>query len=49
MANLKEEYTDIKDIAHKVEHLTVLEDEKNNKERITEELINTLTRSGNRR
>ena len=46
MADLTKEYTDIKDIKHKVEHQLVLADDNNNTERILAELLNALTRSG---
>jgi len=43
MENLKKEYTDIKDIKHKVEHLTV-SGKDGSRERIVEELLHALTR-----
>ena len=48
MVNLKTEYTDIKEVKHNVEHLTVPADDKNSRERIIEELLNILTRTGKR-
>lgn len=48
MVNLKTEYTDTKDVKHSVEHLTVLADDKNSRERIVEDLLNALTRQGKR-
>lgn len=45
MANLKNEYIDIKDIKHKVEHLIIPTKTKNSKERVIEELFTALTRT----
>lgn len=44
--HLTTEYTDIKDVKHNVEHLTIPAEEKNSRERIVEELFNALTRPG---
>lgn len=44
MANLRTEYTDVKDIKHIVEHLTVTENDKKAREQILEELLIALTR-----
>ena len=50
MAELKKqltvitEYTDVKEIKHKVEHHIVSNKDDNDKERIFEELFNALTR-----
>lgn len=44
MANLKKEYTDIKDNNHKVEHQTVSEQDDSSRERIVQELYHALTR-----
>ncbi len=46
--NLKTEYTDIKDIKHKVEHHTVSNKEDNSKEQVMEELYLALTKHGKR-
>jgi len=46
MENLTEEYTDVRNIRHKVEHI-VLNNEKDSRERILEELLNTLARPKN--
>ena len=48
MANLKTEYIDVKDKKHQVEHLIVSDDEKDNRERIVEELLHALTKTGKR-
>lgn len=48
MMNLTTEYTDIKDVKHNVQHLTVPTDDKNNREQIVEELLNALTKPGKR-
>ena len=48
MAHLKREYTDIKNIKHNVEHITLSTDDKNNKEQIIEELFYVLTKSDRR-
>lgn len=48
MMNLMTEYTDIKDVKHNVQHLTVPTDDKNNREQIVEELLNALTKPGKR-
>lgn len=44
MANLKYEYTDIKDRKHRVEHVTIHEEDSANQERLKEELLLALTR-----
>ena len=44
MANLKEEYTDIKNIKHHVEHIILSTNDKNSKEQMIEELYYTLTK-----
>ena len=46
MADLKEEYTDIRDRIHKVEHMVVPMEDKAAKERIIKELFCALTRTG---
>lgn len=46
MADLKEEYTDIRDRIHKVEHTVVPVEDKATRERIIEELFCALTRTG---
>lgn len=48
MTNLKAEYTDVKDVKHKVEHLIVSNEDKNDRERVVEELLHALTKSGKR-
>ena len=45
MANLKDEYTDIKDRKHRVEHFTVHEEDPANRERLKEELFLALIRT----
>lgn len=45
MTDLIEEYTDIKNVKHKVEHLVLSADDKSSKEHILEELFYALTRS----
>ena len=44
MADLTKEYTDMKDIKHKVEHFTIPADDRNSTEQIMEELLHALTR-----
>ena len=47
MENLKKEYTDTKNVKHKVEHSVATAsdgEEAGSRERITEELVNALTR-----
>ena len=46
MANLKKEYTDIRDQTHTVEHIVVPTKDKTTREEIVEELFDTLTRTG---
>ena len=46
MANLKDEYTDIRDRTHSVEHVVVSAEDKAAQERIMEELLYALTRTG---
>ena len=48
MADLKDEYTDIKDRKHRVEHFTVHEEDPANRERLKEELFLALTRTEKR-
>lgn len=48
MANLKDEYMDIKDRKHRVEHVTVHEEDPANRERLKEELFLALTRTEKR-
>ena len=48
MANLKREYTDIKDNNHRVEHQIVSEQDDSSRERILHELYHALTRFGKR-
>lgn len=44
MTNLKTEYTDVKDIKHKVEHFIVSNNDGNSRERVVEELLHALTK-----
>lgn len=44
MAKLTTEYTDIKDICHQVRHVVPPSIDENSKERITEELLNVLSK-----
>lgn len=44
MVKLTTEYTDIKDIRHQVEHIVPSSADENRKERITEELLNILSK-----
>lgn len=46
MANLKEEYTDIKNRTHLVEHIVVQPEDKGNREQIMEELLLALAATG---
>ena len=48
MAKLKTEYTDIKSVKHHVEHLTVSEVDKKDRERLIEELFAALTKKDKR-
>jgi len=45
MDNLKKEYTDIKNIKHKVEHTIASGNDTGNRERVIEELLHALTRT----
>ena len=45
MANLKEEYTDVRDRIHKVEHTVLPAEDKEARERIIEELFCALTKT----
>lgn len=45
MANLKEEYTDIRGRRHPVEHIVLQDDDKTDREQIMEELLLALTRT----
>ena len=45
MANLKQEYIDIKDVKHHVEHLTIPEQENSDREQLVRELFILLTKS----
>ena len=49
MANLKEEYTDIRSRTHSVEHIVLSPDDKAGQEQIVEELILALTGTNGRR
>lgn len=44
MADLKNEYIDINNIKHKVEHIIISDYDKNSKEHIVDELFNIMTR-----
>lgn len=44
MTKLKTEYTDVKDVKHQVQHTTVAEEDRKNKEQILEELFAALTK-----
>jgi len=46
MANLKEEYTDIKNRTHLVKHVIVQPEGEGNREHIMEELLHALTVTG---
>lgn len=46
MANLKEEYTDIRNRRHMVKHMIVPSEDKAERERIMEELFYALTKAG---
>ena len=48
MKDLKTEYTDIKDITHRVEHHTVSGKDDSSKEQVVQELFQALTKSGKR-
>lgn len=45
MANLKEEYTDVRNRIHKVEHTVLPAEDKEARERIIEELFCALTKT----
>ena len=45
MANLKEQYTDIRDRTHLVKHVVVSTEDKADQERLMEELLYALTRT----
>ncbi len=44
MANLKEEYVDVKSVRHRVEHITFPPTDQNALEQILEELIHVLSK-----
>ena len=46
MANLKEEYTDIRDRTHSVEHVVVSAGDRADREWLMEELLYALTKTG---
>lgn len=48
MAKLKTEYTDVKDVKHQVQHTTVADEGRKNKEQILEELFTALTKKDRR-
>lgn len=48
MAELKKEYTDIRNMRHKVEHLVAASENKNDKEQIIQELYHVLTKTDRR-
>lgn len=45
MVKLTTEYTDVKNIQHKVEHIVLTNNDENVKERVAEELCNVLTKT----
>lgn len=49
VADLKEEYTDTGDRTHRVEHILMPAEDKTDRERIVEELFQTLTRTGKKK
>lgn len=46
MAKLKEAYTDIKSVRHRVEHLTLPAEDQDHRERMIEELTQILIEAG---
>ena len=46
MKTLPKEYTDVRKIRHRVEHLTLPPENDDQKERIVEELVHALTKAG---
>ncbi len=46
MTTLPKEYTDVRKIRHRVEHLTLPPENDDQKERIVEELVHALTKAG---
>ena len=48
MAKLRTEYTDVKDVKNHVEHITVTDEDKKNREQILEELFTALTKKDKR-
>lgn len=48
MANLKKEYVDIRDNRHTVEHLITSDEDKIDKEQLTQELFYILTKTDRR-
>lgn len=44
MAKLKDEYVDVKSVHHRVEHLTLVIDDKAQQEQILEELTHALSK-----
>lgn len=48
MAKLRTEYTDVKDVKHHVEHITIADEDKKNREQILEELFIALTKKDKR-
>ena len=48
MANLKKEYTDIRNRTHSVEHVVISTEDRADQEQIIEELLQILTRAGKR-
>ena len=45
MAELRTEYRDLKEVMHRVEHLTLPTEDKAHRERIVEDLLHALTKS----
>ena len=46
MASLKQEYIDIKDVKHHVEHLSLSVKSDDSREQLVEDLLRALTKSG---
>lgn len=48
MLKLKTEYTDLKDVKHRVEHITAAAENQRTKEQILDELMNALAKKDGR-
>lgn len=48
MSKLITEYTDMKGVKHKVEHITVAEENHKNREQLLDELVNALDKKDKR-